>query len=52
MFIALAYAAALLIVAGLIAWVIADHRMQRRKLRDFEARGIVRRSARSGTPAS
>jgi heme exporter protein D len=51
-FIASAYAVALLVVAGLIAWVVADHRMQRRRLRDLEARGIIRRSARDGAAAS
>jgi heme exporter protein D len=45
-FIASAYAAALLVVVGLTAWVIADHRMQRRKLHELEARGVTRRSAR------
>ena len=43
-FIIAAYAAALLVVAALISWVIADHRAQQRTLHDLEMRGITRRS--------
>jgi heme exporter protein D len=43
-FIIAAYAAALAVVGGLIAWVIADHAAQRRLLADLEARGVTRRS--------
>ncbi len=43
-FIIAAYAAALAVVVGLIAWVIADHAAQRRLLADLEARGVTRRS--------
>ena len=39
-----AYAAAALVVAGLIAWVVLDHRAQRRALAELEARGVRRRS--------
>ena len=42
-----AYCVALLIVAALIAWVIADNRRQRQLLADLEARGITRRSERT-----
>jgi len=45
-FIVAAYAAAIAVVAALIAWVVLDHRAQRRMLADLEARGITRRSAR------
>ena len=44
-FIVAAYAAALAVVVALIVWIIADHRAQRRTLKDLEARGIGRRSA-------
>jgi heme exporter protein D len=44
-FIVTAYAAALMVVVLLIAWVWLDHRAQRRKLDELEARGITRRSA-------
>lgn len=44
-FIVAAYAVALSVVAALIAWVIADHRTQKRALADLEASGVTRRSA-------
>ena len=44
-FIAGAYAAAIVVVGGLIAWVLLDYRAQVRKLADLEKRGITRRSA-------
>jgi heme exporter protein D len=47
-FIVGAYAAAVLIVAGLIAWVVLDHRRQARALADLQARGVTRRSGRPG----
>ena len=43
-FIVAAYAFAALVVAGLIAWVIADYEAQRRLLGDLESRGVSRRS--------
>jgi len=43
-FIVLAYAVALAVVCGMIGWVIADHRAQRRILKDLETRGVTRRS--------
>jgi heme exporter protein D len=43
-FIIAAYAAAIAVVIGLIAWVIADHAAQRRLLADLEARGVTRRA--------
>jgi heme exporter protein D len=42
-FIVAAYATALAVVAGLIGWVIVDHRAQTRTLHDLEGRGIGRR---------
>ena len=33
------------VIAALIAWVVADHRRQRRILADLERRGVTRRSA-------
>ncbi len=42
-----AYAAALLIVAAMIAWVLIDHRRQTKILSDLEARGMTRRSERA-----
>ena len=51
-FIVTAYAAAAVIIGGLIAWVLLDHRLQRRKLAELEARGVTRRSepARPASP--
>ena len=43
-FIVAAYAVATLVVAGLIAWVVFDHRAQARALADLDARGVRRRS--------
>ncbi len=44
-FIVAAYAVALSVMAVLIAWVVADHRAQRRALAELEASGVTRRSA-------
>ena len=49
-FIIAAYAAAIVIIGALIAWVLLDYRAQLRKLAEMEARGITRRSER--TPAA
>ena len=46
-FILAAYTVAVLIVAALIAWVVIDHRRQRRILADLEAEGVTRRSERA-----
>jgi heme exporter protein D len=43
-FIVVAYAVAAAVVAGLVAWVLLDHRRQKLVLADLEARGIARRS--------
>ena len=48
-FIVTSYLGALLVVAGLIAWIVMDHRKQRRHLRELEKSGIGRRSGRSAT---
>ncbi len=49
-FIVAAYAAAVVIVAALIAWVMLDYRAQLRKLADLERRGVTRRSAPARFP--
>jgi heme exporter protein D len=46
-FIVAAYATAALVVAALIAWIMLDHRAQKRRLDALEARGVTRRSDRS-----
>jgi heme exporter protein D len=47
-FIVSAYSAAALIVAVLVAWVAFDYRRQTRALAEQEARGVTRRSDRTG----
>jgi heme exporter protein D len=42
-FIVAAYAAAVIVVAALIAWVMIDYRALRRTLADLDRRGITRR---------
>ena len=44
-FILAAYAIALAVVAGLIAWIVLDHRAQLRILEDLERAGVTRRFA-------
>ena len=48
-FIVTSYAAAAIVVAILIGWVVLDHRNQTRRLRELERSGISRRSGRSAT---
>jgi heme exporter protein D len=43
-FIIAAYAAAIVVVAGLIVWVVADHAAQKRLLGELEKQGVTRRS--------
>lgn len=50
-FILAAYAAAAVVIGGLIAWVLLDYRAQLHRLGDLEARGVTRRSERA-KPAS
>ena len=44
-FIVIAYAAVVLIILALTAWVIGDYRRQQALLRRLEAEGVTRRSA-------
>jgi heme exporter protein CcmD len=48
-FIVAAYAAAALVVALLIGWIGIDYAQQKRRLRELEETGVVRRSGRSAT---
>lgn len=45
-FILSSYAAMIVVVGGLISWFVLDGRRLERALRDLEARGVTRRSAR------
>jgi len=51
-FIAAAYASAVIIIGGLVAWVALDYRAQQHRLAELEKQGISRRSgpARSDRP--
>jgi heme exporter protein D len=46
-FIMTAYAAAIVIVAGLIVWIMLDRHHLIRMIEDIEAQGITRRSNRA-----
>ena len=46
-FIVASYLAAALVVALLVAWIAIDYRGQKRRLRELEESGVVRRSGRS-----
>jgi heme exporter protein D len=46
-FIVIAYAAAIVIVVGLIVWIILDRRHLARAVGELEAKGITRRSERA-----
>jgi heme exporter protein D len=48
-FIVSAYAAAAIIVALLVAWVVIDRRRLGRALAELEAHGVTRRSQREET---
>jgi len=45
-FIVAAYGAAIVLIGGLSAWILADYRRQLRLLADLESRGVKRRSSR------
>ena len=48
-FIVTSYLATALVVALLIAGIVNDYRNQKRRLRELEESGMVRRSGRSAT---
>jgi heme exporter protein D len=50
-FIVTAYAAAAVIVGGMMAWVALDRWQLTRALDELEARGVTRRSQRAGEDA-
>jgi heme exporter protein D len=51
-FIVTSYAAAALVVAILIGWIVLDYRSQTQRLRDLDRSGITRRSGRSAVDRS
>ena len=48
-FIVTSYMLVTLVVAILIAWIAVDYRNQKRRLRQLDESGVVRRSGRSAT---
>jgi heme exporter protein D len=46
-FIVASYAAAVVVVGGLILWVVLDYYAQRRKLIALDKKGVTRRSAQA-----
>lgn len=46
-FIVTSYAAAAVVVAVLIGWVVLDYRNQTQRLRELDRGGVMRRSGRS-----
>jgi heme exporter protein D len=49
-FIVAAYAVALVVIGGLLAWIAIDRRALTRDLGDLERRGVTRRSTRGEPP--
>jgi heme exporter protein D len=45
-FIIAAYLVTLVVLVILVAWIVLDGRLQKRRLAELEARGVRRRSAR------
>jgi heme exporter protein D len=50
-FILAAYAAAIIVIGALIAWVALDHRAQKRLLGELDSQGVRRRSTTAKEPA-
>jgi heme exporter protein D len=50
-FILSAYAAAIIVIGALIAWVALDYRAQKRLLGELDSQGVTRRSAAAKEPA-
>ncbi|MGX1318446.1 heme exporter protein D [Bradyrhizobium sp. USDA 377] len=51
-FIVTSYAAAALVIAILIGWIVLDYRSQTQRLRELDRSGVTRRSGRSAMDAS
>ena len=48
-FIVTSYALVIAVVLILIIWIVIDYRLQKQRLRELEASGVVRRSGRGAT---
>lgn len=51
-FVSLAYGASAVALAGLIVWVVADHRARSRELAMLEKSGVRRRSREGAEPSA
>ncbi|MGQ3355850.1 MAG: heme exporter protein CcmD [Phreatobacter sp.] len=51
-FIVASYAVTAVTLVALAVWIVIDHRTQKARLAELEARGISRRSARGGSASS
>lgn len=52
LYVAAAYAATVVVMAGLVGWILLDRRARKRELAELEASGIRRRSDRPGAAKS
>jgi heme exporter protein D len=52
LYVAAAYAATVVVLAGLVGWILLDQRARRKELAELEASGIRRRSDRAGAAKS
>ena len=48
-FVVTAYLAAAIVLAALIGWIVLDYRNQKRRLRELDESGVVRRSGRGAS---
>jgi len=48
-FIVTSYALVIAVVLILIIWIVIDYRLQKQRLRELDASGVVRRSGRGAT---
>jgi heme exporter protein D len=52
LYVAAAYAATVVVLAGLVGWILLDRRARQKELSELEASGIRRRSDRTGAAKS
>lgn len=50
-FVAAAYGVSAMALAGLLVWIVFDHRARKRELAELEESGIRRRSDKKAEPA-
>lgn len=52
LYVAAAYAATAIVLAGLVGWILLDQKARKKELAELEASGIRRRSDRAGATKS